>query len=224
MPNELIFLCHSALVASIALVLLKLGKEGLTAGICLFSILSNLLVTKQIGLLGFETITTDVFTIGAVFCLNLLQEHFGREATNRAIACNFVLLITYVVMCMLHLAYQPNQFDTMQPHFVALLSPMLHLVIASVASYLLSQLFDAYLYGKLKTMFQGKHLLLRNAIILSSSQLLDTVFFTFAALYGTVHDVWHVIIISYAIKLIVILCSSPFIALSKFLISTPYHE
>lgn len=225
MYNELIFLCHSALVASITLLLLWVGKEGLTAGICLFSILSNLLVTKQINLFGLETITTDVFTIGAVFCLNLIQEHFGKAATKRAITCNFILLISYLFMCKLHLAYQPNSFDIMQPHFEILLSPMVRITIASIISYLLSQLFDAYVYGRLKVIFKGRHLVLRNTLTLASSQLLDTIFFTFAALYGTMHNVWHIIIISYAIKIIVIACSTPFIALSTFLISkSPHHE
>ena len=225
MCNELIFLCHSTLVASVTLLLLWIGKEGLTAGVCLFSILSNLLVTKQINLFGLETITTDVFTIGAVFCLNLLQEYFGRTATKRAIFCNFVLLIAYLLMCQLHLAYQPNSFDTTQQHFDILLTPMLRIIIASVVSYLLSQLFDAYLYGKLKIIFHNKHLILRNTLTMASSQLLDTMFFTFAALYGTMHNVWHIIIISYAIKIIVVICSTPFIALSKFLISkSPHHE
>ncbi len=224
MINELIFLCHSSLVAATTLLLLWFGKEGLTAGICLFSILSNLLVTKQIMLFGFETISTDVFTIGAVFCLNLLQEHFGKGAAKRAIACNFALLLIYLVLCQLHLAYEANSFDTMQPHFVAILTPMLRLIMVSVASYVLSQLFDSFLYGKLKTMFHGRHLLLRNIISSASSQLFDTVFFSFAALYGTVHSIWHVIIVSFCIKLIVILCGAPFIALSNILMSSTRHH
>jgi len=225
MLNEVIFLVHSASIATVSLGLLWLGKEGLTAGVCLPSILSNLLVTKQISLFGLETIATDVFTIGAVFCLNLLQEYFGKGATIRAIICNFALLITYLFMCQLHLAYEPSRFDFMQHHFETMLSPMLRITLASIGSYFLSQLFDSYLYSKLKASLHGKHILLRNTITIATSQLFFTILFTFTALYGTIHNVWHIIVISYAVKIIVIICSTPFIALSTFLIrKSQYHE
>lgn len=218
MTNELIFLGHSTLVASITLGLLVLGREGLTAGVCLFSVLSNLFVTKQITLFGLHTISTDVFTIGAVFGLNLLQEHFGIASVKRAITCNFALLIAYLALCQVHLAYTPNAFDTMQTASQALLTPMLRIIVASVASYLLSQLFDMHLYRLLKQYFAGRHVVLRNILSLSCSQLVDTVFFSFAALYGTVHSVGHVIIVSYAIKMLVVVGISPFIGLSKKLL------
>ena len=225
MINEVMFICHSALTASLALLFLWSGKEALTAGVCLFSILSNLLVTKQMMLFGFETICTDVFTIGAVFCLNLLQEYFGKQAATKAIACNFIMLLVYLGMCQLHLAYQANSFDTMQPHFLAILSPMFKLIIVSVVSYVLSQILDTFLYAKLKQLSNGKYVVLRNITSSACTQFFDTVFFSVFALYGTVHSLWHVIIVSFSIKMIVILCCSPFIAFSKFLLgSTTNHE
>lgn len=222
MLNESIFLLHSIVIAGTMLCLLPFGRSGLTAGVCLYSILSNLFVTKQITLFGFETISTDVFTIGAVFGLNLLQEHFGLDATRKAINCNFVLMTCYLIMSQLHLAYAPNSYDTMHPLFQQILDPMLRITVVSVASYFISQYCDAYLYRALKNRFHDKHLVMRNFMSLSCSQLLDTVLFSVAALYGTVHNVLHVIIISYAIKMLVVLINSPFIVLSKKL--TAYFD
>jgi len=216
MFNELLFLLHSIFIASFMLVLLRFcSSTGLVAGICLFTFLSNLFVTKQITLFGFDTISTDVFTIGAVFGLNLLQEYFGLAATRKAIGCNFVFMISYLVFSQLHLAYLPNAYDTTQQAFTLILQPMTRLIVASVASYMISQYFDASLYGILKRFFNNKYLLARNVLSLACSQLLDTVFFTFAALYGSVHNVFDIIVVSYAIKLLVIALNSPFILLSK---------
>jgi uncharacterized integral membrane protein (TIGR00697 family) len=112
----------------------------------------------------------------------------------------------------------------MHPLFEQILSPMLRLVIASVASYLISQYCDAYLYSTLKKYFHNKHLLMRNIISLSCSQLLDTVFFTFVALYGSVHSVWHIIVVSMTIKILVVAINSPFIVLSKKILAYKHHE
>jgi queuosine precursor transporter len=215
MFNELLFLSNICIVALFTLASLYLGKETLIATICLYGILANLFVTKQIMLFGLDCVTSDVFMVGAILGLNMLQEHYGPALVRKAIIANFLTMIFYVVVSMLFVAYTPSSFDSMQTHFEPILSPMLRIMIASISVYFITQLFDANLYRILKNRFGSKHLVLRNVVSLSTTQLLDTVLFSFAGLYGLVHSVWHIIIVSYTIKVIVICCSSPFIALSK---------
>ena len=131
---------------------------------------------------------------------------------------NFAVMIAYLVMAGFLLWYTPNSFDQMHSHFAVLLTPMLRIIIASVMVYLIVQMVDARLYGFLKKRFAGRHLLGRNVLSLVTMQLLDTVLFSFAALYGSVHNIMHVIIVSYSIKVLVIICSTPFIALAKCII------
>jgi len=213
--NNLLFLLHSALVASFILASLVLGCEALTAAVCLVGILANLFVTKQVTLFGLDVVATDVFAVGAILGLNLLQEYFGKAAAHRAIAINFVTSLFYLAMCQLHLWYTPNPFDATQHHFAALLTPMPRIIVASVVVSLLVQRVDSALYALLKRLADGRALLLRNGVALLTTQLLDTLLFSVAALYGTVHSIGHVIAVSYAIKLLVIGLSVPFIALSR---------
>ena len=224
MFNELIFAIHAAVVAGGAILALILGKEALISLISLYVVVSNLFVTKQITLFGFDTISTDVFTIGAVVGLNLLQEHYGKSAAQRAIAISFGLSILYIGLAQLHIAYIPNQFDTMHNHFAVILTPMLRIMLASVAAYLVSQIFDMQFYGFLKQATHGKHLVLRNIVSLATSQLLDTVLFSVMALYGAVHSIIPIILVSYSIKLLVILFSTPFIRLSNSVVRFIRHE
>lgn len=216
--NELLFFLHVGAVAGLTLGSLAMGKEALTATICLFSILANLFVTKQITLFGFSVVSTDVFMIGSILGLNMLQEFFGRALAQKTILINFAVTLFYLLMSLVQVWYIPNEFDTMHQHFQILLTPMLRIIIASVLVYLLVQIIDAQLYGFLKNRFQGRYLLARNVFSLSATQLLDTMLFSFAALYGSVHSVWHIIFVSYSIKLLVILCSAPFISLAKMII------
>ena len=224
MFNEFIFAIHATVVAGGALLALIFGRDALIALISLYVVVSNLFVTKQITLFGFDTISTDVFTIGAVFGLNLLQEHFGKSSAQRAIAISFALSILYIGLAQLHVAYLPNQFDTMHPHFAVILTPMLRIMLASVVAYLISQVFDTQFYGFLKRITRGKYLVLRNIASLSISQLFDTILFTVMALYGNVHSLLQVIVVSYTIKVVVILCTTPFIKLSNSLVRFIKHD
>jgi len=218
--NELLFIAHTITVAISALVALKLGKEALVGFICLLSILSNLFISKQITLLGCDVTGGEVFAVGAIFGLNLLQEFFGRDITRKTVKINFFMLFFYLAMSQLHLWYLPNQYDTMHPHFASILAIMPRITAASIIVYMIVQYFDAYFYQGLKTLFSSRYLLVRTTTALVCSQLLDTVLFTYLGLYGIVASPWHVIIVSIVIKLAAIAGTTPFILLAKK-ISTP---
>lgn len=214
-PNEVIFIVHVALVAGFTLGSLRLGKEALTSVVCLNGLLANLFVTKQITLFGMSVVSTDVFMVGSMLGLNMLQEYFGKTVAQRAIVVNAVMLVMYLIMSYIHVWYLPNAYDVMHGPFSVILSHMPRIVISSVVVCLVVQFFDAHLYHMLKTFFGNRYLLARNITCLLLLQLGDTVLFSFAALYGTVYSVIPIIIVSYTIKLLVIACSSPFISLSK---------
>jgi hypothetical protein len=218
MYNESIFLLHSILISIFALSALRFGKEALIAFIALQSILANLFVLKETTLLGLTATCSDAFAIGAVLGLNLLQEYYGRDLTKKSIWISFYLMIFYGIVSQLHLAYAPGNLDMTQPHYAALFGFMPRLVIASMITYLIAQFFDAWLYGALKERFNNRYLIIRNITSISISQFVDTLLFSFLGLYGIIHDIWHIILISYAIKLAAIALSAPFIALSRKII------
>lgn len=216
----MLFFIHIIIVAGFTLLALRFGKEALITIICLYCILANLFVTKQISLFGMSVVSTDVFMVGSILGLNMLQEFFGKEIVKKTILLNFFVMVLYLALSQIHLWYTPNIFDTTHDHFFALLTPMPRIIIASVLVYLLVQIIDAYLYGILKVATAGRWLMARNILSLSISQLIDTVLFSFAALYGTVHSVFDIIIVSYSLKVLVIMCSSPCISLAKKFITS----
>lgn len=215
MYNELIFAVHIFFAMATTLIALRFGKEALVALACTHGILSNLLIAKQITLFGFDVTACDIFAVSLILSLNLIQEHYGQEEARKTIGINFFILIGYVIFSQIHLLYTPNHFDTMQPHYLAILSLMPRISIVSIIVYVLSQYLDSMIFGALKTWCSAWSLTLRSSLSLSISQLVDTVLFSLGALYGVVGDIADVIIVSYAVKMIVILCASPFVALSS---------
>lgn len=213
--NELIFLFHITLMSISTLLALRMGKEALVTFISLQAVLANLFVVKQISLFGLTATGSDAFTIGTVLGLNLLQEYYGREIAQKSIWISFGSLVFYGIVSQVHIGYMPHICDTMQPHFLALLNEMPRIVIASFTVYFLAQQLDYALYGALKRLFDGRYLVLRNYCSVLLVQLFDTVLFSFLGLYGILDNVWQIIAVSYAIKVIAILISTPFLALSR---------
>lgn len=213
--NELLFFIHILLVMGFVLGALKLGAQALTALVALQAVLANLFVVKQMSLFGFSVTCSDVFAVGTILGLNLLQEHFGKEAAQRAVKISFWSLGFFFVMSQVHLWYQPIAADRMHGAFEAILSSSPRILAASIGAYWIVQKVDLALFGSLKRAFEGKQLLLRLGISLCASQLLDTVLFSFFGLYGLVESLFDVIVVSYAVKCSIIALGSPMAALSK---------
>lgn len=222
--NELIFLFHAAWIVGATCAALYAGREALITLVCLESVLSNLMISKQITLLGMNTICTDVFTIGSIIGLSLIQEYFDKSAAQKTIKINFFILVFYLISSRLHVLYAPSDFDTMHDLFTILFKPMPRIIIASMGVYYIVQLFDTWLFGKIKESFRQLSLARRLLICASASQLLDTTLFTFAALYGNVASVMHIIIVSFVIKMVAIVLCAPSIVWIKSVIPVRNHD
>lgn len=220
-PNEALFIVHSVIVTLFVLWALTRGKEMLIATICVFGILSNLFIIKQISLFGLYVVSTDVFAIGSIIGITMLQEFFGTQAVKTAIQIEISMLLFYLFASNMQLWYLPAPVDYTQEHFAAILSPSTRIIIASLCVYALTQMLAAYLFRLFARLGDKKHATIHHLSSLAISQLFDTILFSIAGLWGTVHSILPIIVVSYCIKMLVIICSSPFISLSRLLIEKP---
>ena len=216
--NEFLFFLHTLLVIGFVLGALRLGAEGLIALIALQAVLANLFVIKQMRFFGFSVTCSDVFAVGSILSLNLLQERFGKGSAQRAVRISFLSLVFFFAMAQIHLLYEPIPSDQTQGAFVSVFSSSLRIVAASIGVYWVVQRLDVVLYGWLKRFFEGRQLALRLGISLLITQLLDTSLFSFFGLYGLVESLLDVAIVSYLVKCLVIACASPMAALAKRLV------
>ncbi len=209
--NEIIFIFHIVAVVGFGFGALRLGKEALVAWVAFQAVLANLFVIKQIGFFGFEVTCSDVFAIGSILGLNLLQEYFGKESGRKAIWICFYILAFFAAMSQIHLFYLPSVHDQTHAAFYTILQPAPRLLLASVGVFFFVQQVDLKLYAKLKKL----PLPLKNGISLVLSQLIDTVLFSYFGLYGNVASMFDIIVISFMIKVIVVFCMTPFVALTR---------
>ncbi|MBD3231499.1 queuosine precursor transporter [Candidatus Dependentiae bacterium] len=213
--NEIYFIFHTLIIIFFTLGALFIGKEALIAITCLQCVLANLFVLKQITLFGLDVTCSDVFVVGGILGLNLLQEYYGKQITKKAIWISFFIMIFYLVMSQFQIFYIPNSYDNTSSMFTFMFSFMPRLTLASIFGYFVVQQFDCWLYGFFKKIFLDEKLVFRNACSILCTQFLDTILFSIMGLYGTIESIFNVIFFSYLIKVIVIFLLTPFIGLSK---------
>lgn len=211
--NEFIFIIHIICVLGFGLWAFRLGKEALISWVAIQTLLANLFVIKQISFLGFEVTCSDVFAIGCLMGLNLLQEYFDRESAKKAGWICFFSMLFFAVMAQFHLGYRPSTHDTTQSSFITILSTSPRLLVASLATFLIVQQVDLRLFRRLSSKLPS--FALRSGISIGLSQLLDTFLFSFLGLYGIVNSLFDIVLMSFLIKLAIIFLMTPFTTFAK---------
>ena len=213
--NEILFFLHIFLVIGLVLGSLRIGKNALVSLIVLQAVFANLFVVKQISLFGFSVTCSDVFSIGGILGLNLLQEYYGRQEAKAALKASFLGLLFFMVVSKVHLLYTPLAEDVTQEAFVQILSHTIRISCASMGVYFIVQKLDIRLFGFLQSLFGKTYLPFRVGLSLILTQFLDTVLFSFFGLYGIVVSLFDVIVVSFLIKCMIISCSSVLVAFVK---------
>ena len=192
-----------------------MGSSALMVFAVLQGVLANLFVLKQITLFGWTVTCSDVFAIGAILSLNLLQETWGQQEAAKTIRISVLSLVFFAVMAQMHLFYLPSPFDVTQSAYRDILSASPRIVFSSIAVYYVVQKLDVRIFSFLKRTFLEKYLPIRLLVSLLFSQFLDTFLFSFLGLYGLVESVFDIIVMSYLIKCLIIASSSAFVGAVK---------
>ena len=210
--NECIFFTHIMLLFGALVLAKRFGKEALSVIISLQVVLANLFVTKQITLFGLEVTPTDAYMIGSLVGMNLLQEYFGKESAKKMLSINTYILIFFTAVSMIQIAYRPSLHDSFHSSFFTILSTSPRIFLSSIVVFFISQKFDVELFALFRKRFA---LPLAMTFSLIISQGCDTILFSYLALYGIVHSLSSIILMSYAIKLITLFSMTPLTALIK---------
>lgn len=205
--NEMIFFAHILLLLGFTYLAGRVGKHALIALITLEVVLANLFVTKEIVLFGLHVTPTDAYAVGSLIGLSLLQEYFGKEEAKKMVAINFLILLFFTAMALIQTFYLPSSFDKQHQAFTAVLSVTPRIFLSSLLCFYLTQKLDIELFQRLRKRLSLTFTL---AISLLITQAFDTVAFSLLALWGLVHSLIHIILVSYLIKLITMAAMVPF--------------
>ena len=163
------------------------GKEGLYLAIVIGIVLSNLQGGKVSDVVIFDrTFTVSMGAImysGIYFATDLLSEKYGRREANRAVILGALANIAVMLTLVLSTFFLPSDVADSADEVhnaistLAVYSPIF--VIGSITAYLISQLFDVWIFHKIKSITGTRMLWLRNNLSTLLSQALDTFIYTF---------------------------------------------
>ncbi len=203
--NEILVPCHLAVVVAATIGVKRWGKEGLGALFSLFLLISNLFVTKEISLANLIITTCDVYTVGSILCLNLIQEIYGKKESRKYLYRGILFLALFLAMSLFQNTYlSAPHSEEISLAFKKIFSHTPRIILASFFITLVSDRIDMFIFQTAKKKFPNHLFVMRFLLSTIFSQLIDTVLFSFLALYGVVESIWNCIFVAYFVKVILI--------------------
>ena len=218
MINELLLI--GSLIISFFMVLLVyrlFGRIGLYVWIAIAVILANIQVLKTIEVFGLVTALGNVVYSSIFLVTDILNENYSKKDAQRAVWIGFFVLISVTIIMQITIQFVPHETDELSPAISKIFSFFPKIAFASLVAYIISQSHDVWFFAKLKKKDKGKRLWLRNNLSTIISQTIDNLIFTAIVFIGEqpFEIIVQIFVTSLILKLIVAVCDTPFIYLSR---------
>jgi uncharacterized integral membrane protein (TIGR00697 family) len=183
------------------------------------NIIAAKIITVPVPFIGEVAASAGVFPIAITFlCTDILTEEYGKAVAREAVwSIVGVLVLGWGLIQLAVVA--PHAGGVPQEMFAATLQASTPLVIASITSALVVQLFDVTFFSYLRTVTNNRHRWVRNIVSTTVSQLFDTTLFTVLAfslvpmlIGGTVLPwgvIGSIIVVEYILKCCIAVLDTP---------------
>ena len=174
-------------------------------------LIANVVASKVVSI-GYFVLPAAVVAYPITFlCTDVIGEIWGEKEANNTVKKGFIVQIFALLLLYIAMLLPPAPFaEEFQIQFEAVLSNSARFVIASLCAYSVSQYCDVKLFHSFKKKFNGRYKWLRNNASTMTSQLIDTAIFITIAFYGTVPDLFLMIVSQYVVKFCMALIDTPF--------------
>ncbi|MGN0197403.1 MAG: queuosine precursor transporter [Candidatus Gastranaerophilaceae bacterium] len=194
------------------------SKTGIYAWVALATVIANIEVVKCVDIFGLP-LTLGNVTYGSIFlATDILNEKYGREKAQKGVFLGFFSLLVLTLFTQIDLLYIPSSNDFAQGAMQTIFALTPRICLGSMLAYLVSNTMDVFLYKKIRDILPSdKFLWVRNNAATMTSQLVDTILFTFIAFFGVfpLSIVLKLCFTTYVLKLIIAVCDTPFLYLAK---------
>ncbi|MBO6194737.1 MAG: queuosine precursor transporter [Bacilli bacterium] len=214
-----IFLGFINIVVVFSLVVLTekiFKKEGLYVWLSLAVILANIVVSKTIDLFGFTTSLGNVFFASTFLATDIMSEKYSKEDAKKGIYLSIFSSVAFIIVIQIALSFIPNKNDVVNESMKTLFGISIRTTIASMIMFFVSNILDIYLYNKLKEKYPNK-LWFRNNVATIICNCTENFFFVILAFIGIfdISVILSIAITKTILEIIIALCDTPFLYLSK---------
>ncbi len=170
---------------------------------------SNVLSGKIVLLFGALTVPAAVVAYPLTFLMtDVIGEIWGKQEANRTVLYGIACQLLSLLMIGLAILLPVAPFADNQAAFTSVLGSTFRVVAASLIAYLCSQTWDVWAFHRIRDAYIRRHGSVKggrwiwNNGSTMTSQLIDTAVFITLAFYGTVPNLFSMILSQYAVKLI----------------------
>ena len=191
-------------------------KEGLYIWISVALITANILVAKNINILGLQATLGNILFASTFLATDILSEKYSTKESRKAINIGIVSVILFTVATQFSLLFKPNELDLVNDNLKNIFAFNLRISISSIAMCYLSNMLDIIVFEKIKKKIPNK-MWVRNNIATIISNCLENYFFTIFAFIG-IYDLKTIFAIATTttiLEIMIAICDTPFLYLSK---------
>lgn len=227
MTNALLLILVIPFLFSAVLAALKwFGREGLYAWIALASVLANIIVAKNIVILGLDATLGNVLFSSVFLATDILTEYDGAKAARRGVFIGLFSVFIYLAVIQISLLFLPSRIDTVHDSMKALFALAPRICLASVLMFFLANIMDVVLYQALRERFGGKKMWLRNnlcTIVCNCLENFGFVTLAFAGVYP-VRELMMIAVSTSILETFIAVCDTPFLYLAGRINRKPVQE
>lgn len=222
--NELLLIGSVLIIYGLVILAYKLfGKAGLYSMMVIATIIANIEVLIIVDAFGLEQTLGNVMFASTYLITDILSENEGKKTASKAVWIGVFTSIVMLIFTQYMRLYVPAESDWAKEHLNAIFATTPRLILGSIAGYVISQLFDVWLYHtwwkftEKKTESKRKFLWLRNNGSTLISQFINTIIFTtisFAGWYDF-NTLINIMISSYVIYIFTSFLDTPAVYLAR---------
>ena len=191
-------------------------KEGLYIWISVALITANILVAKNINILGLQATLGNILFASTFLATDILSEKYSIKESRKAINISIVSVILFTIATQFSLLFKPNNLDMVNDSLKNIFTFNLRISISSIVMCYLSNMLDIIVFEKIKKKIPNK-MWVRNNIATIISNCLENYFFTIFAFIG-IYDLKTIFAIATTttiLEIMIAICDTPFLYLSK---------
>ena len=191
-------------------------KEGLYVWISVALITANILVAKNINILGLKVTLGNILFASTFLATDILSEKYSTKESRKAINIGIISVILFTTATQFSLLFKPNELDLVNDNLKNIFAFNLRISISSIAMCYLSNMLDIIVFEKIKKKIPNK-MWVRNNIATIISNCLENYFFTIFAFIG-IYDLKTIFAIATTttiLEIMIAICDTPFLYLSK---------
>ena len=221
--NEILFFASIIIGFCLVLVFYKFfGRLGLFLWISIVAIIANIEILKCVDIFGVPVTLGNELFCSIALATDIINEKYGGKEARKSAWIGFLSLSSLVLLSQIALLFEPNNIDFASNAMETIFSTTPRLCVASLLCFLVSNIFDTYVFAWLKTRFST--LWVRVNISTFISQFVDSMLFCLLAFTFELpfKEVIVLGLTMYATKVIITMFNTPFVYLSKKI--KPLHD